>query len=749
MSRRNPDIAAGSGAPWLPWVVVPFSLVVLAVVGRFVPNAAAVPAEDPWLRDWVWPSLSSITRVLRNGEFPMWNPYQHGGLPLLADPREPVLAPLTWLFVWFPFPDAVLIHGMTCLMGAGFFTVLWMRTMGGSYLSSVFSAAVYLLGPFAAASAARPGLETVCCWLPLACWATVSFFRRPRMAPMVVGMIAMSAMSLSGEPVVAMPAVAAAWLLGIQAGWQIRSDGSRSEGDAHLLVRLVLWIGGVLMLVAPQWLPAARRFFLEGFPSDLIWTGVPACWVLPARSAAVVEHILTPGLGLRWGDPGFTRHLVYIHPLVLLLSVAALAGMRKRSPGLPVTGVAFFLILAIVGGLYFPGSPVWSALALPGQLGVAGLCGLGADRLFGPEPDAKRRSLLILSLFLAGGVYVITGGAGGWQGAAFALCCLVALAWGTPYVGGVFRLALLLVTAVTLHQELVVPMNLPGRLRGLSRADQTALADILQKKGIQGRVAVLPPLREEAVGSRNAGMLLGISFVNGWNHPVSRAADRLLLPPDRGSADGNLDENMLARLRRVYAVNAFVIDPDVTKFLPPGFFRATSRGNGELWVCDQPVSRWALYGQWVAVPRRDSVADALCAADLDAVCVLQLDTEGARILADRMMLEGGTATRPSGGIFPLEDRANRLSLRVQSDRPVLLAVADAWNPDWICYVNGRLTSIIPANGMGRAVMIPAGESTVTFVYAPLLWKLGMASGLVLLAMFCVYGVILLVGNRPD
>lgn len=750
MSRRSPDRASGSGSAWLPWIAVPFGAAVLAVAGRMVPHAAAVPAEDPWLSDWIWPSLAAIARSLQTGSFPLWDPGQHAGIPLLADPRQPVLAPLTWLFLWFSFPDAVLIHGMACLMGAGVFTVLWMRTMEVSTLSAVFSAAVYVLGPFAAAAAARPGLETVCCWLPLACWATVSFFLRPRAAPMMVGATAMSLMMLSGEPVVAIPAVAAAWIPGVLARWQVHSARSRAEGEAHLPVRVILWIGCMLVLAAPQGLPAARQLVSEGFPADLIWSGMPACYVLPSGRDVVLAHILTPGTGMRWGDPGYTRHLVYIHPLVLFLSGAALAGMRKKTPGLPLTGLAFLLVPAVAGGVYIPQSPVGVALTLPGQLGIAGLCGLGADRLFGPDPDAKRRTLLIFSLFLSGGVYVITGGTAGWNLAALALCSLLTLAWGSPYyIGGVCRFALFLLTAVALHQELVMPMNLPGRLQGLAHTDLSAVADVLEKRRFEGRVAVVPPMPDKALGSRNAGMCLGIPFVGGWNHSVSHRKIMAQLLPDGSSSGGTWDEDRLNRFRRVYAVNVVVMDLDAGRPMPAGFSRAASLRTGELLVCDRPVSRWALYSQWVAVPRRDPAIDVLRVTDLESVCVLELDTDSARLLADRMTLEGGTATRPEGVVFPLEDRGGRLVLRVQSDRPALLAVADAWNPDWVCRVNGRLTPIIPANGIGRAVMVPAGTSTVTFVYSPLPWQLGMASAVLLLAMCSGYAAILLARRWTD
>jgi|GEM_PF-3168957 len=750
MSGGRAGTRATPGPPWFPWIALPVAIVGLAVVGRSTPLSAVVAVDDPWLRDWIWPSLSTITRSLDGGGFPLWNPGQYGGRPLLADPRQPVLAPFTWVFLWFPFPDAVLIHGMTCLVGAGFFTVMWTRALGGSVLAALFSVAVYLLGPFAAAASGRPGLETVCCWLPLACWASVSFFRRPRTTPMIPGAVAMSAMLLSGEPVIAVLAVIAAWGHGALSGQRVRPSVYRGE-EPHAGARVLLWLGWILALSAPQVLPVAWTLFTEGWPSGVTWTGFPACWVLPSRWSLVVEHVLTPGTGVRWGDPGFSRHLAYMHPLVLLMSVEALADPRKRDPGLSLVGLAMLLVPAIMGEMYFPGAPTWPALALIAHLGLAGLSGLGSDRLFGPEPDPKRRRRLILSLFLGGGVYVLTGGAGGWRVLVFSFCCLGALAWGSPYMGSVFRLFLLLVTATTLHGELVTPMNLPGRLRGLSRADLVSAEAraILRQQGVQGRIAVLPPLPDDVVGCRNPGMVLGIPFTGGWNYPA-RPGDMNLsgLWRDNDSEDHDLDVDMLERFCHAYAVNALLAEPGRDMPLEgKGFSRVASVATADLWVRDRPLSRWTLYGQWVAVPDRASVVETMRATDLDTVCVLRLDTAGARMLADRMALGGHSGGRPVGTVFPLADRMDRLELRVQSNAPALLVVADAWDAGWTCRVNGRLTAIMPANGMGWAVMVPAGESTVVCACDPLPWKLGMTMALLLLGGLCLYGLILLAGAR--
>ena len=90
----------------------------------------------------------------------------------------------------------------------------------------------------------------------------------------------------------------------------------------------------------------------------------------------------------------------------------------------------------------------------------------------------------------------------------------------------------------------------------------------------------------------------------------------------------------------------------------------------------------------------------------------------------------GTPTTPNRSGDPdvhLEAyHRNSLTLAVDAPRPGIVYAADSFFDGWTATVNGRPTTIIPANYAFRAVEVPAGHSRIEFRY----WPPGLTLGLV-------------------
>jgi hypothetical protein len=69
---------------------------------------------------------------------------------------------------------------------------------------------------------------------------------------------------------------------------------------------------------------------------------------------------------------------------------------------------------------------------------------------------------------------------------------------------------------------------------------------------------------------------------------------------------------------------------------------------------------------------------------------------------------------------------NRVSLLTSSSAGGWLVLADSWYPGWKAAIDGVDTPIYSANVVFRAVWLPPGEHTVTFVYSPQSLKIGAA-----------------------
>lgn len=91
----------------------------------------------------------------------------------------------------------------------------------------------------------------------------------------------------------------------------------------------------------------------------------------------------------------------------------------------------------------------------------------------------------------------------------------------------------------------------------------------------------------------------------------------------------------------------------------------------------------------------------------------------------------GAASKTSEGTYNsqlLTYRPNQITLLVENNNPGLLVVTEPFYPGWTAFVNGHQTPIVKANGLFRAVVLPATTAgqphEVTFVFNPLSVRLG-------------------------
>jgi hypothetical protein len=99
-------------------------------------------------------------------------------------------------------------------------------------------------------------------------------------------------------------------------------------------------------------------------------------------------------------------------------------------------------------------------------------------------------------------------------------------------------------------------------------------------------------------------------------------------------------------------------------------------------------------------------------------------------------LEGDAPTfrgQVQGAVTLTRETPQLLELQVQASDRAALILAETWYPGWRAAVNGETVPIYRANGAFRAVIIPAGAAqpvTVTLVYDPPVFKVGAVVSLI-------------------
>jgi len=68
---------------------------------------------------------------------------------------------------------------------------------------------------------------------------------------------------------------------------------------------------------------------------------------------------------------------------------------------------------------------------------------------------------------------------------------------------------------------------------------------------------------------------------------------------------------------------------------------------------------------------------------------------------------------------------SRVTLTVRMETPGLVVLADNWDPGWRAYWNGKPVPVLRADYTVRGVVLPAGSGTLEFVYQPVSLKLGL------------------------
>lgn len=354
------------------------------------------PLLDPVQQYYPWRDFA--TEWLRRGIFPLWNPYQFGGTPFLANGLSAVLYPPNVLFLWLGPARGFgwSAWGHLWLMGAGMFLLL--RGWGLGRLASGLGGAALMLSGYVVAWLEFPNVAYwVATWLPWALWAVQQGWRREgrRAWGFWMATVVFLTLQFLGGHMQVSAHLVLAFLAFV-------ALGRGRVGD------LLRWGVGPLLLAgllaAPHVLPALEMASLghrrEGVPYAQAVANALPWWQLPA--------FLVPNL---FGNPTYRNlyigHFNYIEMCgyagVVVLVLASLGAGRawRRREVLWLTGLTLVALLLALGtplyALLYYGVPGFRQLSAPGRFlwlvdfGLAGLAAWGMEVWRGEVPRASWR----------------------------------------------------------------------------------------------------------------------------------------------------------------------------------------------------------------------------------------------------------------------------------------------------------------------------------------------------------------------
>ncbi len=688
------------------------------------------------------PMFEFVRRSLRDGIFPLWNPHQGCGYPLIAMMNLGLLWPLNFLFYILPNTwawDAVTL--LRLLLG-GFFAFCFMRELRYRFLPALTTGVIFMLS--SAMVLFQYAYANVEILTPLLLLFAERLIRRPDRRRAAFFSLAVALTFFAGHPehIVIVNGAAALYL--IFRCIVLRRSTRPPAVCAYAVGSYVLALG----LSAIVFLPFLADWLRVFWHSHTETMGV---------SAAGSRHIHESLIGFVFPHffqnvpvtLDFTRPSWWGYIGIIPLGLIVLSIFSRQRRGLNFFFLALFFLVFAKNHINHPAVNWIGYLPLvrhirfdfhtPHIFGffTALLAGMGMRTLLSRRLiDAK--ILLYSSLIIAAGIWA-------W------------LSYGNPY----HQTAVPALTKSGIFLIILIIIILLYRYRVLShRTAATALFFILTieifsyiPRDHARRFDSFPktPYIEYIKNQPGPNRTYGVFWTL---YPNTATAYRL---NDLGINQGLLMDRLVRFTNAVLIPGHFNKERDTSAIhATPLTFMPSARpyldmlnvrytaapypthpylNRFNLSATGQPVYRKeaAVYAH-TAFPRAYIVHRAIMTSSPEQSETLLQRSRGT--LSDGVILEAApdeslinrlaqTPLRDNSHATILSYTPNSLTISADMEHDGLLVLSDTYHPDWEATVDGRPARIYPANILTRAVFVPAGKHTVKMRFRPESFRLGI------------------------
>ncbi|HEU4681244.1 MAG TPA: DUF6541 family protein, partial [Gemmatimonadales bacterium] len=346
---------------WLPFLVL--AVLTLLVFRKYlVSGPGAMLLGQDTIAAGIMFRKFFVEHIQALGRLPLWNPYLFGGVPTVEAGSGDILYPASILHFLLPLTSALAWKLIVHVYLAGVFMYLAARAFGVSRWVALFAGSAYLLSTnlVSLVWGGQDGKMYVIALFPAALWLLITALdTRSWLRFAWLGVVA-------GLMVVAHPQLAYYTYLALAIYALASLWARRHQGGATLAGRLA---GGMLALVIAAGVAAVvllpmYRYLREDSPRAGPGRGFDysASWSLHAEEALSLFIPEFSGTDVQsdtyWGKNPFKHNSEYGGALILVLGIAAVAGLRgdRRRWGLAaMAGVALLYALGA-------GTPVFRLL---------------------------------------------------------------------------------------------------------------------------------------------------------------------------------------------------------------------------------------------------------------------------------------------------------------------------------------------------------------------------------------------------
>ena len=727
-STDSPRAETGRLLPWLAVAIGP-----LLLFGPMLVRGEALFWGAPMLQFTPW--RTAALQILGSGHWPLWNPWLGMGAPLLANYQSALLYPPNLLLLAVDVAWGQTLLAMLHLMWAGAGMLCLARRIGLGRLGQGVASLSFALCAYLVARAGFLSMNATSAWLPWVLWAVEGLGPRQDSPAAGRAAIAILAAILSMQWLAGHAQLA--WYSALLAGAWCAWRGAAERGWRGALGgagRFLAAAGLAALLAAVQLIPTLEYLSQSGRARGLAEGFALTYSLWPWRLLGLLAPDLFghPAQGNFWGYANYWEDALYLGILPFLLALGAAAGR-----GGPRSGLRLFLIAAGGSSLLlalgdhlplfpflFRQVPTFDLFQAPTRwtlilaAALALLAGLGADRWSAPGPRATYwlrlgtvgAGTVVLAAWLgpqlipgleptlapaigrSGLLLGLTGvlalrrpnsASLGWDAAALGLI-LVDLAFAGFHLNPSQPLSLQQgLTPLATRQADGHRLYMPAELEQDLKFNRYFRFDSYQPghDWTQVRLAGLP----------NTTLLDGLPSANNFD-PLVTGRFKAFLEALQRAAPSKRSE-ILDQMDVGWEAQA---DPTAASGV-----QYTQRDGARR-------ARLVTTAQWVEGP--EEALSALLGASHDPTRTVLLEgTPDPR--------NGGPGSSGEIQVVGLEDPA-RVELLVEAPGGGWAVLHDAWYPGWGATLDDRAVPIYAADGIFRAVWVPAGRHTLVFSYAP-------------------------------
>jgi len=698
------------------------------------------------------PQQHLLHTQMQQARLALWNPYLACGMPTAASMQPAAFFPLNLTLLWL---DPFIASGLGAFLKlflAGFFTLLYMRRLGVGQLAATLSAAVFSMCSFMIVWLGHP--HTNCAmWLPLLLYfiegefqetestlATAAGNLRASLRRWAGFSVVYAFMIFGGHP----PTIVHVSLVVAVYFFFRLIFGCRGQLAGRRTILFFCSIGCGVLLAAPQVLP-----FLEYYRQS----SVPLCsaainrWARHLHVSAFAYGLMpyiagSPNRGfvelMQFARPNynFNERTIFIGIVPMCLSVFAAVFRRNR-----IVVFYFVLLLCCLAAI----CGVWPILPVLGHIPI--LSGINHMRLIlvvcfslavlaGFGLEGLSRTGTSARLKVAAGLLVLAGAFVFWivgrfrpvlaghdsEVRAFVLSQLHVFC--VSVVAAVFiilypwhrgkKIPKILALVWVCFELLWFAMDYNPSIRREAYYPKTPSVSFLQQDDSLFRIASL-----DGVLPVNTAVMFGLYDIRGQDFMTVRRYEELVTG-SAGKFFFYVPENPLPCCLKLLNVKYLLTDKD--RLLP---LERVYQDEIAIYRNEPFIDRAIVVYDYEVLPEKASILEIVRSEDFDPRKRLLLEQQPE--LPDCRGEPAADVAEPNVRIVAYG--TDEVTIEAATPRTGFLVLLDTCFPGWRAFVDNKETRIYRADYNFRAVALPAGRTTVRFVYKPASFSVGCSLSL--------------------